>query len=112
MVRKLRRKSRNYDGTDPTGYRLKDVLPVVLRNIGGVYGERGDLVLAAWPEIIGQQLAAMTEAVSFKDGLLMVNVKNSTLFTLLRNHERERLLKSLRNKFPKTKINNIFFRMG
>lgn len=105
-------RKRNGDGTALTSSQLRDILPSVLNAIGAAYGERGDLVMAAWPELVGPELAQMAEAISFREGVLNVRVHNSTLYALLAQRERPRLLKSLRLKFPKTEIRNIAFRMG
>jgi hypothetical protein len=88
------------------------LLPLVLTKIGEVYQQRSDLILAMWPDIIGIKLATMTQAVSFADGILVVKVKNSTLHSLLNQHEKLRLLHLLRQKFPHVKIKNIYFRIG
>lgn len=108
----LPRVPRNYDGPKVTSRQLKDLLPELLKAIGNNYAERGDLVLASWPEIIGPKLAFMTQAISFEAGVLTVRVKNSTLYSLLVQHDKMRILKTLRDKFPKTTINNILFRIG
>lgn len=112
MKKRFRRTPRAYDGVGRTSHRLHEVLPVILHNIGEIYKERGDLVLAAWPEVIGQKLAKMTEATAFDSGILYVKVRNSTLYSLLSQNDKPRILKSLRGKFPSTKIRNIVFRMG
>lgn len=112
MKQKQRRTPKNYDGSGSTSHCVKDILPSVLAEIGEHYSERPDLVLAAWPEIIGPQLAPMTQAVSYVDGMLVVKVKNSTLHSLLSQHEKFKILASLRKKFPKLSINNIVFRVG
>jgi len=106
------RRRRRYIGTGLTSQSLAEVLPRVLRNIGEVYKERGDLILAAWPEIIGSRLEGMTQALSFESGVLYVRVGNSTLYSLLRTRDKPALLKSLRAKFPNTIIKTIVFRMG
>ena len=112
MKRKMRRTPRGYNGPGLTSHKLNKLLPLVLCSIGEVYKERGDLILAAWPEIIGERLAAMTQAVSFNSGVLFVRVRNSTLYSLLNQHDKPRILKSLRDKFPNTYIKSIVFRMG
>jgi len=91
---------------------MRELLPEVLRQIGAVFEERPDIVLAAWPEVIGEKLAPMAQAVSFYNGILVVKVKNSTLYSLLSQRDRPRILRSLRSRFPRTKILNIVFRMG
>ena len=111
MKKSYRRTPRGYDGIKSPTHHLREVLPSVLGRIGRSFEDRGDLIIAAWPSIIGARLAAMTEATSFSDGFLVVRVKNSTLHSLLSQVERPRLLKSLRQKFPKTLIKNISFRV-
>ena len=95
-----------------TNKHLKDLLPKVLGSIGAMHRDRPDLVMAAWPLVIGEKHASMTKAVSFDKGVLFVKVSNSTLYSLLSQHERGRLLKSLREKFPSVEIKNIQFRIG
>ncbi len=91
---------------------LKDLLPKALGSIGALHRDRPDLVVVAWAEVIGSKLAPMTKAVCFENGVLFVKVSNSTLYSLLSQHERGRLLKSLREKFPSVEIKNIHFRVG
>ncbi len=100
------------DGTKPTGKRLKDLLPELLSQISKTHQERPDLILAVWPEMIGEKLAPMTVAHSFRDGVLTVIVKNSALYSLLVQHEKSRLLKKMQERFPSSKIRNIIFRVG
>jgi predicted nucleic acid-binding Zn ribbon protein len=107
-----RRTPRDYDGTRLTTQRVNELLPVVLRKIHKMHQDRPDLILAAWPEIVGAKLAPMTEAVSFQDGILSVKVRNSTLYSLLKLHDRQKLLAKLQKKFPDTEIKNIHFRIG
>lgn len=97
--------------TDPTGTSLQRLLPKVLEGIGRAQELRPDLILAAWPEVIGAKLAPMTRAVSFESGVLYVKVKNAPLNSVL-VQEKFRLLKGLQEKFPKVDIRNIIFRIG
>ena len=100
------------DGSGLTNKHLSDLLPKVLGNIGALHRDRPDLIMVAWPEVIGQKHASMTKAISFDKGVLSVKVSNSTLYSLLIQHERGRLLKALRKKFPSVEIKNIQFRIG
>ncbi|MFZ0565291.1 MAG: DUF721 domain-containing protein [Chlamydiales bacterium] len=95
-----------------SAHHIRQILPHVLKKISQRYGDRPDLVLAAWPEVIGPNLASMTQAVEFREGVLIVKVKNSTLYSLLNQNDKPRLIQSLREKFPNTKIKTIFFRLG
>lgn len=108
----FQRTPRGYDGTKVTTSKMTDLLPKVLSSLNAVFRERPDLILAAWPEIIGQKLASMTTAHSFQDGVLVVLVKNSTLHSLLSRHDKLRILNSLKLKFPNVHFKNVFFRIG
>lgn len=106
------RTPRHYDGNKPTSRPVSHILPQVLGKIGSAYKERPDLILAAWPEIIGERLAPMARAVSFSDGILTVRVKNSTLHSLLSQKDKPRILRSMREKFPQSTIKNVVFKLG
>ena len=112
MGRRLKRTPRHYDGTELTGKELSHLLPEWLKNVSSRFQDRPDLVLLAWPEIIGEKLASMTTAVSFVEGVLTVKVKNSSLYSLLVQHEKARLQDLLQKKFPSIQIRNIIFRLG
>ncbi len=112
MYKPRSRTPRFYDGTRLTTHRMNDLLPAVLSRIGQVYQQRSDLILAMWPDIIGPKLAPMAQAISFSEGILLVKVKNSTLYSLLSQNDKPRLLNELRQKFPHVDIKTIFFRIG
>jgi hypothetical protein len=101
-----------YNSTQNTNKHIADILPRVLDHIAKIHGVRPDLILMAWPELIGEKFAPMTKAVSFRDGILTVNVNNSTLFSILSQHEKKRLLLDLRKKFPAVPIRDLLFRLG
>jgi Dna[CI] antecedent, DciA len=101
-----------WDKTKTTNKQIKDLLPKALEQIGERLAVRPDLIVQAWPELIGEKLAPMTKAVAFDKGILTVKVSNSTLYSLLAQQERARLLRCLKQKFPAADIKNIYFRMG
>lgn len=103
---------KNYNGTQPTSRHVADLLSTALSELTDNCQERPDLVLAAWPEIIGPRHASMTQAVSLCEGILTVKVKNSTLHSLLSRHDRYRILAALQQRFPKVNIQNIVFRIA
>lgn len=109
---RYKRTPRNYDGAQVTTHQLSHVLPVVLEKINETFQDRPDLILAAWPDLIGPKLAPMTQAVSFAQGVLTVKVKNSTLYSLLSQREKPKLIKALQSKFPKINVKTILFRIG
>ncbi|MBS0616502.1 MAG: DUF721 domain-containing protein [Verrucomicrobia bacterium] len=95
-----------------TNKKLQALLPGFLEQLTKKQSQRPHLILAVWPEMIGDKLAPMTQAVLFDKGVLHIKVKNSTLLSLLVQHERPRLLAALRRKFPSVEIHNITFRLG
>ncbi len=103
---------KTHHSTSVTSKNLSHLLPQFLKQVGSIYQNRPDLVIAAWPEVIGLELAKMTRVLSFIDGVLIVTVKNATLFSLLSQNDRPRILKNLREKFPQTSIKTIIFRHG
>lgn len=98
--------------TAPTSKHLRQLLPSIMKKIGRVHEQRPDLILAAWPALVGKRIATMTYAVSFAEGILTIKVKNSSLLSLLAQHERPRLLRELKRKFPSATIRNIRFCIG
>lgn len=107
-----KRTPKDYDGTRVTSHQMAHFLPSVLQQIHDTHCERPDLVLAAWPMIIGAQLAPMTQAISLIDGILLVTVKNSTLHSLLNQYDRPRILRTLQQQFPNVNIRGINFRVS
>lgn len=112
MGKKLRRTPRNYDAIQSPARELSSLLPQWLTHVSARFKDRPDLILQAWPELIGEKLAPMTTAVSFIEGVLTVKVKNSSLYSLLVQHEKAKLQSRLQKKFPSVKIVNIVFRLG
>jgi len=112
MAKFFPRTPKNYDGIEKTAKELRNILPQALQKLGANFEQRPDLILAIWPEMIGEKLAPMTQAVSFIDGVLTVKVRNSSLYSLLSQHEKPKLIKVLRTRFPSVMIRNIIFRLG
>lgn len=103
------RPPKNYSGVENPAKKGADLLPEVLREIGKKAGNRSEEVFAYWTQLIGEKMASLTRPVSYVDGVLTVNVKSSTLYSLLCQHERTRLLGQLQEKFP---VRNLVFRVG
>lgn len=112
MSKRLKRTPRNYDRVDPTNKEISNLLQEWMAKASHSFQDRPDLILLSWPEIIGEKLAPMTTALSFVEGILTIRVRNSSLYSLLVQHERNRLLGVLQQKFPSVKIRNIVFRLG
>ena len=101
-----------YDGTQNTSKVLSELLPQVMGKIQKAVKLSPELVLQVWPSVLGETMAPMTQAVSFKEGILLVKVKNSSLYSLLEQHEKPRLVSAMQKKVPAANIRNIVFRLG
>ena len=106
------RTPRHYSGVQPTAKPIDKLLPALLHGIEGMLQDKPAAILSAWPELIGKEFSSMTRAVSFVEGVLTVRVKNSTLHSLLEQHEKKRLLSALKKKFPSIMFRTIIFRIG
>lgn len=103
------RTRRNFDGTTPTGKKISDLLPGILGEINGRAGDEKDAVFQLWFSLMGEKMARFTQPISLKNGVLTIKVKSATLYALLCQHEKARLLKILQEKF---KISDLVFRIG
>jgi hypothetical protein len=107
----MKRTARNYNGSETTSHTLNALLPKVLSHLQDKFSDRPDLILAAWPSLIGPHLAPMTQAIYFQNGILTVKVKNSVTHSVL-NLQKSSLTVALRKKFPHVTIKTILFRIG
>lgn len=108
----MKRTPKNYDGNTPTGKKIEDLLPEILTNLSGKVSDQPHLIIEAWPQVVGERIAKMSRVVSFDSGILKVLVKNSTLLSLLVEHEKHRLMASFQERFPKVNFQDIFFKIG
>lgn len=106
------RNPRNYDGTRTTSKLLSDILPKYAKKF--VQGENADpqLVLRAWPEVVGETLAGMTRAERFVEGILYVRVSNASLYSLLSGYEKKKVLHKLQEIVPGSQVRGLVFRIG
>ncbi len=112
MRKLIKRIPKNYQGLEPTGREIKFLFPLILDEYDHRFNLKSERILAAWPELVGEQTASMSRVVSFSSGIVKVKVKNSTLLSLLANHEKARLLKQFKSRFPSHQIKNISFTIG
>lgn len=112
MVKIAKRTPKNYDGNTPTGKKVCELLPGVLTQLSQKLSDNPHQILSAWPEIVGERIGKMSRAVSFESGVLKVQVRNSTLLSLLVEHEKSRLLAAFKKRFPKVKFIDISFKIG
>ncbi|MES2274192.1 MAG: DUF721 domain-containing protein [Chlamydiota bacterium] len=103
------RTPRNFNGIENPGKKIEDLLPEILSEIRRKAKDPREEIFQFWFELMGEKMAPMTEPLSIYDGVLTVKIKSSTLYSLLCQHEKPRLLKRLNEKFS---IRNILFRVG
>lgn len=108
---KNRRIPKNYEGKTPTGRQIKDLLNPLLEELQERVKIKPGDVINAWPALVGEKIASMTEAVSFQSGVLLIKVHNSALYSILVSHEKRRLELLLKDSFPTVTINKILFRI-
>jgi hypothetical protein len=108
------RKNRAFEmGSQLTSKKLSDVAPCVMQSISIHYAEKPQLVLDTWPQIVGREFAPLTKATQFKEGILEVRVKNSSLMSLLQNPaDKKRIIEAFRARIPGIVLKNIIFRIG
>lgn len=112
MHERYRRTPKNYDGTEKTARPIQQLLPGLFDKISRSFYAQGAAVLAAWSGVVGAEYASMTEALAFQEGVLVVKVKNSSLYALLSRYEKDRLLQALRAQLPHVAIQGLRFRLG
>ncbi len=97
------------DPTLPTGKKIADLLPDILAGIRAPGSNQSEAIFHHWCFLLGEKMARFTEMVSFKNGVLTIKVKSATLYALLCQHEKGRLLKELQKKFQ---VGDLVFRVG
>ena len=94
--------------TDKNFSKLGDVLPSVLKQLGLEKKFRERQILTFWPEVVGDEIAARTEATHIDDGVLYVRVDPGAWMQELHFIERQ-LVARLKSKAPTIKLNQIRF---
>jgi predicted nucleic acid-binding Zn ribbon protein len=103
------RTPRHFDGTRSPGVKIGELLPDFLAKIRRKTEAPREAVFREWALVVGEKVAGMTEPVSFEDGVLTVALKSSMLYSLLRVHEKPRLLRKLQEKFQ---VKDLVFKIG
>lgn len=88
--------------------RVGDLLPAVLKSVGLEQRFREQEVLALWPAVVGDQIAARARAVKVENGVLFVHVDHGAWMQELHFKEKE-LLAKLREKAPQVRLQRIRF---
>lgn len=80
-------------------WRLKELIPEVLKKAGGKEKLQRGLVLSAWQEVVGREMARLTEPVALEAGTLTVRVADAVTAHQL-TYSRLALLKRYGERFP------------
>ena len=96
----------------PTSRQIKHLLPHILTGICTKLEANPVQISNVWKEIVGGKIARLTQVIELSEGVLKVKVDNSTLYSLLVEHEKQRLLKVLQKRLPKLRIKTLLFRIG
>ena len=91
--------------------RVGDILPTVLKSIGLDQRLREQEILAIWPEVVGEEVAARTQPFKIERGVLHVRVDHSTWMQELHFMEQE-ILRKLKEKAPDIELVRIRFGSG
>ena len=98
--------------TQLTTKKLVDLLGPVFQNISSIYSNHLENFIRDWPKILGKDYASMTEIIGYKKGILIIKVKNSSLYSLLYHHKKQEILKQIYKNYPKWDVKDITFKMG
>ena len=91
--------------------RVGDLLPAVLKSIGLDRKLKQQEIISIWPEVVGAEIAARTQAYKVDKGVLFVRVDHSAWIQELHFMEKE-ILKKLKNRAPDIDIKRIRFGTG
>lgn len=80
-------------------WRLKEVIPEALKKAGGKEKLKRGLVLAAWREVVGRELAQLSEPLALEEGTLTVRVADPVTAHQL-TYSRLALLRRYEERFP------------
>jgi hypothetical protein len=105
----IERTKRHFNGTAPTGKKISEILPLVLNEIEKKTGGDREKIFQFWRSLLGEKMALLTQPISLKNGILTIKIKSATLYSLLCQHEKARLLKEMQAKFE---IIDLVFRVG
>ena len=105
----VKRTAKSYDGVPFPVHRIDQILPELLTKIAHKRALPLEKISSLWSSLLGKELASFTKVLSFSEGILLIEVQSSTLFSLLNQQEKPRLLQELQQRFS---IHDLRFRVG
>lgn len=88
--------------------KVSEILPAILKKIGLARRLEEQEVLAIWREVVGDEIAARTEALRFARGVLHIHVTHGAWMQELHFMERE-ILRRFEEIIPGANIQKIRF---
>ena len=95
---------------EPT--RIGDLLPGVLRALRPKRRALLKSVRTAWPEIVGEKVAARSRDVSLTDGILRIELESAPLKQHLATFGNVEILGKLKKRFPEAAFSGIRYAVG
>lgn len=90
---------------------IEKLLTKTLKKLPNAKQIKGQMLIDAWPEVVGLQIAAKAKAIMFENGVLFVWVRDSVWAQHL-SLQKKQIISSL-NKYVKTNIlTNIRYQVG
>ncbi len=90
---------------------IRSVMRKLMNERGYASVESSGELVDAWPEVAGARLAGSTRVGKIAKGVLLVEV-NSSMALQEAHFDKQRLLRSLREKLPHVSITDLRFRMA
>lgn len=106
-----RRTPKNYNGVEPVAKNIGTLALNLVEDLGKKIDLPIENLVAIWKEAIGDKFFPLTKVVSLVEGVLTVKVKGATLFSLLSQYEKTRLLSVLQSKVSKDTVRKLVFRI-
>ncbi len=91
---------------------LKELLSRFLSEIEEKQQQKRGALLSCWDQLMQKEWRGMSQAVSLEKGILLVEVYNAILYTILMQQGDRFFLKELHKKVPDMEIKKILFRIG
>ena len=89
-----------------------DLLPKVMQKLGLKERLQESEVLATWKALAGEFIAAHSQPVSLRDGILYVHVLQPALHYELERVNKPQILRKLKQRFGARAIRDLRFRLG
>lgn len=95
-----------------TATKTKEMKNLTLNFLKDIKKRRSFDIEKVLEDVIGKEAFSMVEILSLKDSILMLRIKNSTLYSIFSNYERDKILRKIQKKLSKDIIKNIIFKIG